>query len=434
MGEQVNRRGIPGVWHILASMRLGLVLMFLLAGAATLGVLLPKETAEQGQMLGRIIKALGLNQVFAARWFRGLAYLLAVNVLASFMSRLTAVLRVVRSPRMTLSSFDRLKCYESFYGKEKSEELTERIIQTLLANRYRVLQNQDDEQVQLYADKHRVALLGPVIAHLGLLVFFVGVMWVSASGFEGTITVPAGSIFKLSQLSPSNGNLNRDLSVQIDKNTQQILSPTGIREARGSLSIMDNGAVVKNGEIGFNLPVVYKDMSFHLINFDNGVLVSLNSAGKSNQYVIKPTKNKWPFRISDSEELYLVFSNVNANRTRPTVDYTIIQGGTIPVTLEQGHLNPGEIRNYQDVSFSLDEYIGTLMIRVTNRPGLWLVLSGALLLVFGMCISVFLRYRKIWVTLISEGDQTQVLAGGFSPKQRLRFASEFSALVEEIKG
>ena len=436
MREQESQRGIYGVWRIISSMRVGLVLMFLLAGAATIGALLPIDAVAQGTFLERLIKLLGLDRVFTTWWFLGLAYLLVINTLACVVSRLGPVINVFRAPRVNITVLERLKCFEAFSSAERQEETTSRVVQTLLGSRYRVLQSPDEEQSQVYADKHRLALLGPLFIHIGLVVLVFGLAWVSAFGFVGTISKTAGSTFNLSNLVLSRGTIDTDYQVKIDKNTQQTFSVTGVREVGANLAILDKTTILKSGGVAPNSPFSFDDLRFYLVGFQNGVTVSTTIAGKTDQYLLIPTTNKtkFPFKISNTEELYVVFQvNPDFSPSRPAADYAIIQNSNTPVVLQQGHLNQGDTARFKDIKFSFDGFLGTLTLRVTNTAGLLPVMCGAVILAVGLFLSLFLRYRKVWIAIYPDGEQTHVQMGGFSPKQKQRFIYEFNDLSTEIK-
>lgn len=428
MGEQTYRRNAINLWRILISLRFGLILMFLLAGSATLGVLLPQQLPQPGTTIGEVLRFFGLDNVFATWWFQLLAYMLALNVLACLFNRIGAVFSVVRYPRMTVGSLDRLKSFDSFVSKERSDVIVDKSVQVLLANRYRVLQNIEDEQVQLYADKQRFELLGSVFIHFGVLCLIAGLTWVGLTGFEGTVTVPVGSTFRLSDMKVTKGTLPKDFAVKV-VSAQQRINRVGLWEVKPTLSIVDKGAVVKTAQIGYSSPIHYNGLDFRFIRFIGGVLVTVNN---KSEVVIPNQANYFP--LDSNNDLYVAFAQIYADPNRPTVEYMIVQPSS-PQPLEEGVLRAGEGINYQNqFSFALVGYQGIAVIRASRQPGMGLVLAGAVLLFTGICLSLYLCYRKIWLTITPEGDQIHVMAGGYSSKQRLRFASEFGTIINDIRG
>jgi len=437
MGDQTNNRTMPAIWRIFASMRLGLVLMFLLAGAATLGVLLPLGISSQGEVFGQIVQAIGLNRVFSTWWFKGIALLLAVNILVCLVYRIRAVIYVLRFPRMTVGSMDRLKYYETFFAREKAEEIAGQTTQVLLANRYRVLQSGDEEQVLIYADKQRFAIVGPVLAHIGALVLFAGILWSSSSSMQGTfITGTQEDPFKLATLGGRLTDQEKTLSLKaVDV---KLISPaSGVRDLKGTLELYQNGQMEKTGEISYGVPFINSNANFHLLYNVPTVLISTNNNGQQDVKLIRPTENETSILVPNSNPpMYISFSILRPG-TSPQVTYTVVEYTPSPNPGAAVHeMRAGEqvqLINYPAFSFSLVGYEDALKLRFTEDKGIGLVLAGALILLLGMCVSLFLHYRKVWVNLIPDCEQVQVMVGGYTSRHRVNFSSEFSGLVEEIK-
>lgn len=436
MGDQAGGKRLPGFWNVFASMRLGLVLMFLLAGGATLGVLLPQGVSSQNVLFGQVIKLVGLDSVFTTWWFRGLAYLLVLNVLVCIVNRIGAVFHVLRFPKMTMGSIDRLKSYESFVSREKGDDVAERINQVLLTNRYRVLQSQEEDQILIYGDKQRMALVGPVLAHLGLLLLVAGLVWGSVSGLERTFVAGTGEDpVQLAKLPTGYGTTGADMTVKAVA-VKQVSPMAGISDTRATLSLTSNGEAVKTGDVSYNSPLRYNDMAVNLIAYVPTVVIGVDYNGKQSLVPVRPTENEGAILVPGSNGIYIYFSNISSNRRNPSVTYTIVQSGN-PIPLEQRVLTAGQppvqLINYP-FSFSLQGYEDAVKLRVSRNPGIILVLSGALMLVLGICMSLYLKYRKVWVSVVSEAEQVLVQAGGFSYKYRAGYVSEFAALLEEMRG
>jgi cytochrome c biogenesis protein len=432
---QEKHISISQVWRFLASMRVGLVLMFLLAGAASLGVLLPQGTTavDQQDVFSKIKVFLGINQIFATWWFKVLACLLGINVIACVFNRTGAVLHVFRYPHMRVNAFERLKFNDTFTLKAGIHELTETVSQALLASRYRVMQSTEDEQVLFYGDKHRLAVLGPIIAHLGTLILLAGVVWGSFAAYEGEVSAVPGASFLLSKIATHRiGNLiDPDFKIQVN----EAKTPSVQSEPKGNLSFVEDGTVALTGDVGFNSPLTYKNVSIYLVKFVNGVQVNINYQGKTTPVILTATGPNHT-QVPGNEKLMLLWSNVNPLTNRPSVDFRLVKGTleTGTTVLQQGRLSTGTVTSsIENLTVSLEGYRGITILRAVKNPGLGLVLGGAFLLVLGMFISLMLSYRKIWVSLVQEGEQVLVSAGGYG-KLKLDFEVEFNSLLEDIKG
>ena len=74
------------IWRTLTSARLAVVLLILVAAAATLGTFVPQ--AESGTRDGFLVRVLGLRDIYGTLWFNGLLGLLALNTVSCSVSRL----------------------------------------------------------------------------------------------------------------------------------------------------------------------------------------------------------------------------------------------------------------------------------------------------------------------------------------------------------
>jgi cytochrome c biogenesis protein len=430
---QEKHISISQVWRFLASMRVGLVLMFLLAGAASLGVLLPQETAtvNQQDVFSKIKIFLGINQIFATWWFKFLACLLGINVIACVFNRMGAVLHVFRYPHMRVNAFERLKFNDTFTLKAGIHELTETVSQALLASRYRVMQSTEDEQVLFYGDKHRLAVLGPIIAHVGTLILLAGVVWGSFAAYEGEVSAVPGASFLLSKIAThGTGNLiNPDFKIQVN----EAKTPTVQSEPKGNLSFIEDGTVALTGDVAFNSPLTYKNVSIYLVKYINGIQVNINYKGTTTPVILTASGPNHT-QIPGNDQLMLLWSNINPLINRPTVDFRLVNLYEGTSIVQQGRLGTGAVINpVEDLTVSLEGFRGILVLRTVSNPGLGLVMGGAFLLVLGMFISLMLSYRKIWVSLVPEGEQVLVSAGGYG-KSKLDFGVEFNSFLEDIKG
>ncbi|HZW81948.1 MAG TPA: cytochrome c biogenesis protein ResB, partial [Candidatus Deferrimicrobium sp.] len=287
------------------------------------------------------------------------------------------------------------------------------------------------EQVLFYGDKHRSAVLGPIIAHIGTLILLAGVVWGSFAAYEGEVSTLPGASFQLSKIAThgTSSPLNPDFKIQVN----EAKTPGAQSEQKGNLSFVEDGTVELTGDVAFNSPLTYKNVSIYLVKYINGIQVNINYEGTTTP-VILTANGPNHTQIPGNSQLMLLWSNINPLTNHPTVDFRLVNlyGGTTVV--QQGRLGTGAVINpIEGLTVSLEGFRGILVLRAVSNPGLGLVLGGAFMLVLGMFISLILSYRKIWVSLVPEGEQVLVSAGGYG-KLKLDFGVEFNSLLEDFKG
>ena len=186
----MRRTWLSKTWRSLHRLRLGVILLTLLLSAVVAGTLFPQlpQTADPsawweavhgryGALYGPL-RTLGLFDVFGAYGFRGLLVLLALSTLACLTNRFRGLTRIAFRPRIQLPD----KRFESAalratltFPTAQAAESTLRA--ALSRRRYRLRAERNDDRLYLYADRHRLARLGTLLTHAGLVLLVLGMAW-----------------------------------------------------------------------------------------------------------------------------------------------------------------------------------------------------------------------------------------------------------------
>ena len=191
------RAWLSKTWRSLYRLRLGVILLTVLLGAVVAGTLFPQlpqaadssawweAVRERYGFLYGPLRALGLFDVFGAHWFRGLLVLLALSTLACLTNRLRPLARVVFRPRIQLP--DRrfegaaLRATLSFPTTQAADSA---LRAALSRRRYRLRVERSDDRLYVRADRHRLARLGTLLTHAGLVLLLLGMAWGSRRGWR----------------------------------------------------------------------------------------------------------------------------------------------------------------------------------------------------------------------------------------------------------
>ncbi len=71
-------------------------------------------------------------------------------------------------------------------------------------------------------------------------------------------------------------------------------------------------------------------------------------------------------------------------------------------------------------------------LQVARDPGVWLVYIGCGLMLLGLYMAFFMSHKRIWLSVQTDGDETSVLLAGSANKNKVGFATQFSALEDQI--
>ncbi|MDQ6995100.1 MAG: cytochrome c biogenesis protein ResB [Mariprofundaceae bacterium] len=72
-------------------------------------------------------------------------------------------------------------------------------------------------------------------------------------------------------------------------------------------------------------------------------------------------------------------------------------------------------------------------LQLAQDPGMNVVWSGSALLVFGLCIMLYISHRKLWIIIRHENDGMKVTLAGVSNRNPLNFKREFKAILTSFE-
>jgi cytochrome c biogenesis protein len=208
-GPQLPRLGVLGwarwFWRQLTSMRVALVLLFLLSLAAIPGSIIPQQNTEpvkvssflaKHTVLGPVYTRLGLFEVYSSPWFAAIYLLLFVSLAGCIIPRAWQFAGQLRGrPPRAPSRLERMPASAGWSTQAPPEAVLRAAERTLRSRRYRVAAGPDS----VAAEKGYLREAGNLLFHLalfGLLVAFaVGTLYKS----DGTVLVTTGGGFANNQ-------------------------------------------------------------------------------------------------------------------------------------------------------------------------------------------------------------------------------------------
>lgn len=80
---------IAKIWNVFASMKTGLVLLFLFAGFSLIGTFVPQDalSPDQAGEIGGIWRSLGFTHLYSSKLYLLISYLLSLNLLVCTLQR-----------------------------------------------------------------------------------------------------------------------------------------------------------------------------------------------------------------------------------------------------------------------------------------------------------------------------------------------------------
>ena len=188
-------------WRQLTSMRVALLLLFLLALLAIPGSLLPQRRSnpvavaqwiESNPGLGEFYDTVGLFDVYSTPWFASVYLLLFISLVGCIVPRSLQHWKAMQArPPRAPRNFSRLPAHRSYEVDTAPQEVLARAKVVLRRHRYRVAVYDES----LAGEKGHLRETGNLVFHLSLVVVLVGVAVGGLFGYRAQVLVTQGSGF-----------------------------------------------------------------------------------------------------------------------------------------------------------------------------------------------------------------------------------------------
>ena len=209
-GIAVPRLGIVGMlrwfWRQLTSMRIALVLLFMLSLAAIPGSILPQLSIDPSKVTtfyqshttwAPILNDLQLFNVFESTWFGAIYCLLFISLIGCIVPRSLAHFKAMRTnPPAAPRNLKRLPVHASFTTTADADEVLTLARKRLKGRRFKAVRGTDrNGGGWVSAEKGYLRETGNLLFHLSLIGILVGVAIGHFFGFKGAVLVTEGTGF-----------------------------------------------------------------------------------------------------------------------------------------------------------------------------------------------------------------------------------------------
>ncbi|WP_086830636.1 cytochrome c biogenesis protein ResB, partial [Streptomyces sp. NRRL B-24572] len=269
-------------WRQLTSMRVALILLFMLSLGAVPGSLIPQNSADELKVqtfkdahrtLTPLYEKLQFFDVYSSVWFSAIYILLFVSLIGCIVPRSWQFVGQLRSrPPGAPRRLDRLPAYTTWRTEAEPEQVREAALAVLKGRRFRAHHAGN----AVAAEKGYLREAGNLVFHVALIVMLVafaygqlfksegGKLIVEGDGFSNTLTqyddFKSGSQFGTDELEPFSFTLN-SFTGTYETNGPQRGTP---RTFEAAVSYSQGGAD-KKAVIRVNEPLIVGDSKVYLI-------------------------------------------------------------------------------------------------------------------------------------------------------------------------
>jgi cytochrome c biogenesis protein len=482
-------------WRQLTSMRTALLLLFLLALGAVPGGFLPQRSLNPVRVneyiaahpsLAPVLDRLSLFDVFAAPWFAAVYLLLFISLTGCLVPRIRLHARALRKPPpLAPANLSRLPASARWETDLSPDEVLEASGRGLKG--WRAVRR----GTAVSAERGYLRETGNLLFHVSLVGLLVGIAIGAFYGFKGTVLVKEGAgfanailnyddihpgrRFDESRLVPLHFRLDDfratygpdgkartfDADVRYAPDADSALRPYDIRVnsplhvGAAKVYLLGHGyapqVVVrdKTGEVAFDatVPCLPQDTKF----LSSCTIKVPDTRGEqlAFQGVFTPTTvqnetgnvaSAHPAAQSPALTLVGFRGDLGVDAGIPGSVYELDQRRLTPVDGGRPHLlGAGQTWTLPDgSSITFVRTTEWATFQVTQDPGKGVALVASVGMVLGLCLSLFVRRRRLWVRAVPAGEpsgpgRTVVEVGGLARTDPDAFAAVFDELVERLR-
>ena len=431
--EERSESWVDRLWKAFSSMKMGLVLLGLVALVAGIGTLIPQaeQDPQKAQTVAQIWQTLGFTHLYSTVWFRLVLGLLCVNLIVCSIQRFSSIYRQTfkLTPPVNLAVLSK-KINKVVKGDPA--KLKDSVQEFFNHKHYRVIVAENEKQWSFIAAKRRLGHWGSFITHLSFVVLVIGALLGSMFGFKGYLMEPAGSTTSIQGIQISKGAITDTFDVKINSAEDRYL-PNGERDNwYTDLSILQNGKEMARKTISVNHPFQYQGVTFYQSSFANGAKMTAEMSGQKIPFVLQEQGQNY-FQAPGTD-LYLIATTIMPSVSatqKGGMLYQVYKGtGSDPV--QSGQLAIGQTVDIQgSYKLTMNSLAGFTGLQIKKDPGVVVIWLGCFLLVAGLLLAFYYKPQVFSGVLQAEKSGEGTLTIGASSAKG---ADTTQKILEELVG
>jgi cytochrome c biogenesis protein len=476
--RSVSKKTFPQqVWACLAcfrSVQLAITLIAMLALATLAGVLLPQDglvdVLEIKKTFGsnyRLMKAMGLFNVYSSYWFIAIEVLFFFNLLfGSFQWLKPAFLAATRVFFIKPASMSAAPNQLTFGLNASSAEALPVLTGLLKKKQYRVHlspSQQGNEPILLYASKDSWSRLGPVVAHLGILLMLLASVYGAFYGFKAQKLAVPGEVFKLQDSEFFQTNVHQsvwlgrvpnwkirvnDFKIEyypVGTQSNEIQTANGVvKQYYADLSVLDAGLKeVKREVISVNHPLSVGSTVLYQASFKPTGKLFLNINHQPKTLIVNTNFMNRPINFTelDKDRVLLVFPFFVQQDPGVERNYIVVflrdkkgfvgaKAGKMPPNLR---LREGESGTLSGMTV---QYLHPEMatgLQIKHGPEVWWMYTAYSIIIAGTLMCIFSQ-RQLWMAFVPGTEQhaDQFMLMYQTKKAKVSFLKELNQLQTRL--
>ena len=443
------------IWAFLASVRLTVVLLIVIAVSSILGTLIPQQEEAQRIMrelpstLVSTLQSLQLFDMYHSVWFLLMMLLLAVNLVVCSLNRFPSTWRLFQSARSEGPS-RRLEgdAADRVFTAGGTPVRVAEGLEGIMRRKFRKVRRMEDGGViTLHGEKGAFSYFGVYVVHVSILILLAGAVIGSLAGFDGYVNIPEGGTIDAVKLRGGQGTKKLDFAVRCDRFTVEFYENGMPKEFRSDLTFLKDGHIVQEGPLRVNHPIEFGGIRFYQASYGNqpGTALLTVRDGRGVKKLLKVSAGD-QFELGGRKAAVSVLRiEENLMNMGPAVKLGVMsdEGGNAfwvfshireieeanpGITKQVPQFNPGLFKPFY---FSLGGIESAYFtgLQVSTDPGVPVVATGATLMVAGFMIVFFFSHRQVWVRVEGKGGQSRVSIVGRCSRDPAGLSRDMDAIA-----
>jgi cytochrome c biogenesis protein len=418
----VNPRALPEivvdrVWRFFCSVRAAVVEITILAVLVLAGTLrgssVPRSIADLFPVTAPLVERWYAWDVFRSLPFAGILTLLSVAISVCTINRAPGIWQAIAHPSVsTTHGFLRNAEMSAVFTAPMPADAFASQLETALRSRnYRVLSEERNDEIHLYADRWRFSRLATFPFHLALIMILAGGIVGATWGFrENEFYIPEGSVRELGH--------GTGLDVRLDDFSEVYREDGTALAYRSDITVLRDGQPVDSGSMTVNNPLTFGNIVFYQSGFGQAVALKIeNSAGQvlfDDALPLGPFQSKLnpdaPAARMDLLPAGVALSIVAPDEDpanapeldtlnlRPGEMFFMIRplGADSPITEPIGAtVRQGDSIQLGDLTLTFVRERRFSVLQVASNPGIPLFIAAAVLLVGGLAVTFYFPHRRM---------------------------------------
>ena len=467
MEQRTGKTFFDKVWDFFASVKFAIVIFAFISITSIIGTILEQkaEPATNIQILTRlfgesiapslytVFNKLGFIDMYHSWWFVALLILFSANIVICSLDRLPRILKLVKEPIVPMKEeqLKRFVIYREIVLNGKPDKVKDAVSNAIKSAGFHYAESKEEKGYQFFSQKGKYSRLGVYITHFSILIILLGAIIGVFFGFKGYLNLPEGAVANEAYSGMDKG-IPFNFDIRCDNFDVEFYGRSDMpKEYKSWLTIIKDGREVLKKSIAVNDPLTYEGITFYQSSYglvpnslERGIFLfkAVSSNGKTSNLNLRlgdtfeiPETNITGKIIDFSPALKIdenghVFTYANQmNNPAAYIDFSDSGKHTFfgwilkryPETWQLPGGNKVEFLDYWGV-----QYTG---LQVRKDPGVWVVYLGCITMSIGLFIAFFMSNRKIWIKIVEEKNNSKVIVGAITNKNRAAFERKIDTMI-----